>query len=70
MNTINGKPIGDMVSHGAGAASSLSDTGRYTVDMTFDALEALCTCLQERGGHIWPHYPLDAEAMYRLREHS
>lgn len=34
-----------------------------------DALEALCTCLQERGRHIWPHYPLDAEAMYRLREH-
>ncbi|WP_346667802.1 PD-(D/E)XK nuclease family protein [uncultured Desulfovibrio sp.] len=34
-----------------------------------DALEALCVCLQERGGHIWPHYPLDAEALYRLREH-
>lgn len=34
-----------------------------------DALEALCVCLQERGRHIWPHYPLDAEAMYRLREH-
>ena len=34
-----------------------------------DALEALCSCLQERGRHIWPHYPLDAEAMYRLREH-
>lgn len=34
-----------------------------------DALEALCACLQERGRHIWPHYPLDAEAMYRLREH-
>lgn len=34
-----------------------------------DALEALCVFLQERGRHIWPHYPLDAEAMYRLREH-
>lgn len=41
MNTINGKPTGDIVSCGAGAASSLSDTGRYTIDMTFDELEAL-----------------------------
>ena len=41
MNTINGKPTGDIVSHGAEASVSLSDTGRYTVDMTFDELEAL-----------------------------
>ena len=41
MNTINGKPTVDIVSCGAGAASGLSDTGRYTIDMTFDELEAL-----------------------------
>lgn len=33
------------------------------------ALSDLCAWLEERGRHIWPHYPLDAEAMYRLREH-
>lgn len=48
MNTINGKPTGDIVSCGAGAASSLSDTGRYTIDMTFDELEALW---KSKSGH-------------------
>ena len=51
MNTVNGKPIGDMVSHGAGAAVSLSDTGRYTVDMTFDELEALWRKVRPDGRH-------------------
>lgn len=35
-----------------------------------EALERLCRYLQEHGPHIWPRYPLDAEAMYRLREHA
>ena len=40
-----------------------------TCEELADALAALCACLEARGRHIWPHYPLDAEAMYRLREH-
>lgn len=51
MNTINGKPTGDIVSHGAEAAVSLSDTGRYTVDMTFDELEALWRKVRPDGRH-------------------
>lgn len=34
-----------------------------------DALADLCAFLTERGRAVWPRYPLDAEAMYRLREH-
>lgn len=33
-----------------------------------EALAGICAWLEERGRHLWPHYPLDAEAMYRLRE--
>lgn len=41
-----------------------------TTENLADALEALCDYLQRHGPHIWPRYPLDAEAMYRLREHA
>ena len=41
MNTINGKPIGDIVSCGARTGSYLPSCGKDTVSMTFDELEAL-----------------------------
>ena len=30
-------------------------------------LDALCGLLLDRGGHLWPRFPIDAECMYRLR---
>lgn len=31
-----------------------------------DVLQNLCSFLLSRGGDLWKHFPLDAEAMYRL----
>lgn len=31
-----------------------------------DVLQSLCSFLLNRGGDLWKHFPLDAEAMYRL----
>lgn len=39
MNTINGKPIGDIVSCGAKTGSYLPSCGKDTVSMTFRELE-------------------------------
>lgn len=41
MNTINGKPTGDMVAYGARTGNSIPSYGMDTVDMTFEELEAL-----------------------------
>ena len=39
MNTVNGKPIGDMTAHGARTGSYLPSCGKDTVSMTFRELE-------------------------------
>lgn len=40
-------------------------TASTTKDMA-DVLQSLCSFLRGRGGELWKHFPLDAEAMYRL----
>lgn len=30
-------------------------------------LASLCELLLDHGGHLWPHFPIDAECMYRMR---
>ena len=33
-----------------------------------EALEGVCALMLDRGGHLWPRFPIDAECLYRLRQ--
>ncbi len=48
----------DILLHAPSAAS--------TTKHMADVLQNLCAFLRNRGGEMWKHFPLDAEAMYRL----
>lgn len=39
-----------------------------TADLA-EALASLCQMLLERGEHLWPRFPLDAECLFRLMRH-
>ncbi len=42
---------------------------RTTADMA-ECLRGICDFLLDYGGEMWRHFPLDAEAMYRLMRHA
>ncbi|BAV91894.1 PD-(D/E)XK nuclease family protein [Candidatus Desulfovibrio trichonymphae] len=49
--------------------SSPLEAARTTADIA-DWLCGVCNFLITRGGEVWRHFPLDAEAMYRLVQHT
>lgn len=60
-------------------ASLLSETLKVMVNSTAaastttemaESLRGICDLLLARGGDMWRHFPLDAEAIYRLMQHA
>ncbi|MGE9986088.1 PD-(D/E)XK nuclease family protein [Desulfovibrio sp. SGI.169] len=62
-------PLAELLSQCLSVMVDALSAAHTTADMA-ECLRGVCDFLLSHGGEMWRHFPLDAEAMYRLMRHA